>query len=486
MPDLRSALRRVPVTAWVCAAVALLNTAAWSIVTPPFQGKDEVDHFLYVAQLAETGTLPSSDQGSYSAQEALVLKGLHYYEVRFAPATPSISSDAEQRKLEQDASANFSTNSSGYAGVAASEPPLYYALQVLPYVLGSGNTLVQLQLMRLLGALFAAATALLTFLFLRELLPGAPWAAGVGALCVSLQPLLGFISGSVNPEAMLYTVAAAIFLCLARAFRRGFTRRLAFALGLLIAIGFMTKINFVGLALGVFIGLAVLAARESRSRGREALWSLAIATGIGIAPVALYALLNALSHRSAFGSASLLSSVLAGKALFKELSYVWEMYLPRLPGMVAYFKGITPYREVWFDRSVGLYGWMDTTFPTWVDNVALLPAAAVALLGGRELLVRRAALRARLPELGVYCAMVVGVLAVVGLSSYHDDVVVHELAFGEPRYLLPLLPLLGAVLVLAIRGAGSRWAPAVGAALVVLFVGHDIFSQLQVVARYYG
>jgi hypothetical protein len=58
--------------------------------------------------------------------------------------------------------------------------------------------------------------------------------------------------------------------------------------------------------------------------------------------------------------------------------------------------------------------------------------------------------------------------------------------YGQARYLLPLLPLSGAVLALAARGAGRRWGPVLGAALVVLFFGHDLFSQLQVVARYYG
>jgi hypothetical protein len=133
-----------------------------------------------------------------------------------------------------------------------------------------------------------------------------------------------------------------------------------------------------------------------------------------------------------------------------------------------------------------MYGWMDTTFPVWVDNVALVPAAAVALLCGRELLACRGALWARLSEFAVYAAMTVGVLTLVGLASYNSDVVVHEAAFGEPRYLLPMLPLLGAVVVLAVRGAGRRWAPVAGAVMVLLFLGHDVFSQLQVIARYYG
>jgi hypothetical protein len=58
--------------------------------------------------------------------------------------------------------------------------------------------------------------------------------------------------------------------------------------------------------------------------------------------------------------------------------------------------------------------------------------------------------------------------------------------FAEPRYLLPLLPLMGAWLVLSARGAGRRWGPAAGTLTVVLFLSHDVFSQLQVVAHYYG
>jgi hypothetical protein len=57
---------------------------------------------------------------------------------------------------------------------------------------------------------------------------------------------------------------------------------------------------------------------------------------------------------------------------------------------------------------------------------------------------------------------------------------------AQPRYLLPLLPLLGVAVALAARGAGRRWGPPVGALLVVLFLSHDVFSQLIVVSRFYG
>jgi hypothetical protein len=478
---LRAALRRVPAAAWTCALIALLNAAAWSVITPPFQGKDEVDHFSYIAQLAERGTLPhETSGGEYPPHEALAMRALHYYGVRFTPAAHTISTAAEQRAVNEAIHAAVPPTASGNAGVATPEPPLYYALASIPYALGGGNVLTQLQLIRLLGALLAALTALLVFLFLREILPAVPWAATAGALCVAVQPLFGFISGSVNPETLLVTLTAALLLCLARALRRGLTPRLAVALGLLIAAGFATKLNFIGPAFGVGVGLLALAVREVRARGWRALARPALAAGIGLLPVVtVYA-------ARPQGISTGVTGQLFSPALLKELSYTWQLYLPRLPGMPHYFAGIATWRDIWFDRAVGLYGWMDTVFPGWVDDVALVVATALAGLAARELYVRRAALRARLAELVTYAAVVFGVLVLMGFASYQTDAVGHELAFGEPRYLLPLLPLLGAVIALAVRGAGRRWAPVAGAAVVVLFLGHDLFSQLQVIARYYG
>jgi 4-amino-4-deoxy-L-arabinose transferase-like glycosyltransferase len=481
-------LRRVPTAAWVCALIALLNAVTWSLIVPPFEGKDESDHFAYVEQIVENGSLPENGQqnGVYSTQENLVLGALHAGEVIHSPQSTSISSEAEQRALIEANHAGASRRGSGEAGIATSEPPLYYLIQAIPYLLARGNILVELQLMRLVGALFAAITALFTFLFLREILPRSPWAATVGALAVALQPLLAFMSGSVNPDSMLFAVAAAVFYCLARAFRRGLTRRLAIAVGIGTAVGFLTKLNFVGFTFGVYVGLGVLAIREARARGRATLGAPLLAAVIGALPVALYALRNVLQSHHTLGLASSGGSLLAPGELLHLISYIWQLYLPRLPGMTHYFEGLATYKDIWFDRSVGLYGWMDTMFPTWVDNVALIPAALVAAVFLREVVVRRRALRKRLPEFGVYAAIAVGLLVLIGGSSYDSDALHHSPAFAEPRYLLPLLPLLGAVFVLAVRGAGRRWAPAAGAALIVLIFGFDLVSQLQVIARYYG
>jgi hypothetical protein len=89
------------------------------------------------------------------------------------------------------------------------------------------------------------------------------------------------------------------------------------------------------------------------------------------------------------------------------------------------------------------------------------------------------------PELAAYALIALGLMLLVGADGFHEFPA-QTAAYAQARYLLPLLPLLGAVLALAARGAGRRWGPAVGTLIVVVFLAHDLFSQLQVVSRYYG
>jgi hypothetical protein len=492
MPAAVRALRRVPRAAWTCALLAFLSAACWSLITPPFQAPDEPSHFAYAQLLAQTGRLPDSNNGAVSQQELEAVKGLHQYEVQWHPEVHTPTSLTAQRELSEDLTLPLNRVGPGGAGVAASEPPLYYALEAGPYYLGASGTLLDsLELMRLLSALMAGVTALFTFLFVREALPGVPWAWTVGGLGAAITPLLGFTSGAVTPEAMLYAVAAAIFYFLARAFRHGLTRRRAVAIGTLTAIGFLTKVNFFGLAPGVMLGLVVLGFRGIRAepggeRARRALGSAALALALAVSPICVYVASNLLKHHAALGLVSSAAKQTgAGGSLLTDLLYVWQFYLPHLPGMPNYFPGISMLRQVWFARAVGFYGWLDTIFPVWVDNLALIPAALISLLGLRTLGMRRGALRARTSELLVYLVMAVGLAALIGA-----DFAVHRAGEGagwaQPRYLVPLLPLAAAALALAARGAGRRWGPFAGSLIVVLLLAQDIFGQLLTVARFYG
>jgi hypothetical protein len=482
----RTALRRVPRAAWICAAVACANAVCWSILTPPFQVPDEPAHFAYTRQLAHNHRLPTSSAFSFSTEEETALRDLHQPEVRRQPQNRTISTEAEQRLLQTDLARHPSRSGTGAAGGASTDPPLYYLLETVPYALGSPGTILdQLELMRILSALMGGLTALFAFLFIRETLPRVPWAWTVGGLGVALAPMLGFMSGAVNPDALLAAVCAVLFYLLARAFRAGLSRRLAVAIGVATAVGLLTKINFIGLIPGVILGLVVLSARARNSGRRDALANLAIAIAIAASPACVYILTQILAHRPALGvvSATLGSGPGLG-SVGNELSYVWQYYLPRLPGMSDLFPGISIPRQVWFAKSVGFYGWADTSFPVWVDNIALVPACLILVLCARALLLARRALRRRLAEAIVYGSIVVGLLTVVALSNY---VAPGELlAYAQPRYLLTLIALAGAILALAARAGGRRWGPTIGVLIVVVVLTHNIFSQLLVVGRYYA
>jgi hypothetical protein len=81
--------------------------------------------------------------------------------------------------------------------------------------------------------------------------------------------------------------------------------------------------------------------------------------------------------------------------------------------------------------------------------------------------------------------MALGLLLLIALDS-HLNRLIEGASYAEPRCLLPLLPLAAALLALAARGAGGHLGPADGALTVVLFLAHDVFSRLLVVARFYG
>ncbi len=484
----RSARERVPTAAWACAFVAALSAVTWSILTPPFEVPDETDHYAYAEHLAIGGLPPSSEKG-YSAAEDIAVRDLRQYEVFLQPEKHSIFSLAEQRRLQAESvqAERLPRRAADIGGgLATGEPPLYYALEAIPLSVG-GTVLERLALMRLLSALLAGIVAMFVFLFVRETLPGVAWAWTVGALGVALVPLLGFMSGAVNPDGLLFALSAALFYCLARGFRRGLTPRLALAIGALMGAGLATKLNFIGPTPGALLGLAVLARRASANGSRRrAAGSLALALAAIAVPVLATVLVNMLAHRPPLGRAIGVHIAAIGShgTLPQELAYIWQLYLPRLPLMPRDFFVFAP-RQIWFNGYVGLYGWLDTTFPTWVYNLALIPAAVIAGFCLRTLLTSRLALRRRATELGVYATIAAGLLLLLGVSSYREFPEFGA-SYGEARYLLPLLPLLGALLALAARGGGRRWGPVLGTLIVVLAFAHDIFSQLQLVARYYN
>jgi Predicted membrane protein (DUF2142) len=487
-------VRRIPRAGRVCFLLAFVNAAIWGVVVPPFQVPDEIAHFGYAQYLAQTGKPPPQGPGAqYSPQEQDALGALNFFSVIGRPQMRGILTTAEDHDLRAVLATHPSPVGEGGASSITSQPPLYYALEAIPYWLSpSHDILARLALMRLLSALMAACTVLAVFMFLRELLPGSPWTWTVGALAVAFQPTFDFIAAGVQGDNLLFLAASLTFLALLRAYRHGFTTRRALAIGAVVAVGVLAKLTFIALLPGIALAVVLLAWRARHEPDGRALRALGTAVLVAAAPVALYALLNVAAwHRgspTAGGITGATSSALPGGGaitLPETLDYTWELYLPRLWFMHHVYFGKYPLWQTWLDGSIGHFGWLDYTFPSWVyrDGQDLFYGLAALALAG---VVRvRTSIRAMLPIFGCFAVMALGLLGAIGYAGIRYKLS-SGFTFEQARYLFPLVVFYALFIVLAARGAGRRWGPALGAALVVLAMAHGLFAETLTISRYYG
>jgi len=485
--------KRVPRAGRACFLIAFVNAAIWGVVVPPFQVPDEISHFAYAQYLAETGKPPPQGSGTqYSPQEFITLEDLHFFQVIGRAGERGVLTSAEDHALRV-AMAGQSPLSEGGGSAATNQPPLYYALEAIPYWLSpSHEILTRLFFMRLLSALMAACTVLAIFLFLRELLPGTPWTWIVGALVAAFQPTFDFIAAGVQGDNLLFLTSALTFLVLLRAYKRGLTQRRALLIGAVVACGVLSKLTYIALLPGIVLALLLLGWRARSSGWAYAAKNVALATVVAAVPVVLYGVLNVtVWHRggiTAGGVAGATSSTLpgGGSVTLKEtLDYTWQLYLPALWFMHHVYFHNEPWWATWFNGSIGHFGWLDYTFPEWVYNDArdlLYALAALALIGVARLGRR---IKPFIPLFVCFAVTAVGLLGAIGYAGIR-----YKLSSGYPfeqaRYLFPLLTFYALFMVLAARGAGRRWGPALGAALVVLAMAHGLFAETLTISRYYG
>ncbi|HVW18011.1 MAG TPA: DUF2142 domain-containing protein [Solirubrobacteraceae bacterium] len=489
---LGGALARVPWIAWACAAVALLNGVVWSLLQPPFQPPDEVAHVAYVQRIAETGRLPErlpNDFEMFSPEQTQLMLALRVVQVRGVLGNvPPLSAGqtAGVRKVEAAKLSRTPVD----AGTASGNPPLYYLLGAAVYRISPSTTLLnRIFLLRLMSALMSALTALLVVLFVRELMPSAPWAWAAGGLAAAFQPTFGAISGAVNADSLLFVACAGALLATARILRRGLGRGDGVLLGTSCAVGVLTKPLFYGLVPGVALGLAIVLWR-SRRELVATLRRAVPGAACFVAPVALWLLaLHTFWQRPADHVKDV---PVPGPApapplhgLGTKLTFMWELFLPRLPGMTDHQPGY-PLRDVWVREWTGHFGQLDYGFPQWVydwSGRALLALGAIALVG----LVARAWRARRAPSWGapllVCLVFAAGVAFAIGWSQW-SAVQVSGPPFEQGRYLLPLLGLYAALVAVCVRALGRRWGPLLGAVIVVASIGLSVYAQMLTIVRY--
>jgi 4-amino-4-deoxy-L-arabinose transferase-like glycosyltransferase len=487
-------VRRVPAAGRACFLIAFVNSAIWGVVVPPFQVPDEIAHFGYAQYLAETGKPPPQrNEPQYSAEEAVTLQDLNFFTVIGHDNQRGIFDKAEDRFLREALAAHPSPVGPGGLSSVTDQPPLYYALEAIPYWLSpSSGILTRLAFMRLLSALMAGGTVLMVFMFLRELFRATPWTWTVGALAVAFQPTFDFISAGVQGDNLLFLASAATLFLLLRAYRRGFTPRLALAIGAAVAVGLLAKLTFIGLVPGIGLALLLLTWRALAQGRARALRSLAGALLIPACLYGLYAIFNLyVWHRggpTAGGIGAATGSTLSNGAavsLNETLDYTWELYLPPLWFMHHVYFAHYPGWELWLNGLIGHFGWLDYTFPAWVYKYGLDIFYALAALGVLGLVRLRRHIRGLVPIFVCFGVMGAGLLGSIGYSGIRYQLSTGA-QFAQARYLLPMVTFWGGLVVLAAWGAGRRWAPVLAGVLVVAAMALGLFAETLTISRYYG
>jgi 4-amino-4-deoxy-L-arabinose transferase-like glycosyltransferase len=468
--------------------LAFSSASTWALVTPSFNAPDESEHFAYAQYVAETGRAIDSSQGrrgTYSTEEAVALDGVRLFSSTEAPDGKPPWLRADERRWERRVARNRppDDDGGGYSTAGSVHTPAYYALLAPAYLVTDAQSpFTQLFGMRLISALLGAFVAMFAYLVVRELAPRHRMAAVAAGLLVAFQPMFSFMSGAVNNDMGVNAGAAALVYLLVRGLRRGLTPALGAGLGAVLAITPLLKGT--GLALLPAAALALLL-MLLRRHGRRDLLALGTVVASFLALTVAWDLVSPLFERTTLATpGGTAPGGAAASNLSGLLSYLWQIYLPKMPFMNDLFVQSWPAFEIWVVRGWDAFGWYAVSFPLWV-NVGIVSCmlAAGALAGAA--LVRHPRTTWRLgPELVVLLTVIASVVGAVHVAYYSSTPrpVIPE--FG--RYAFPAITALATAAVGAAFAFPRRLLAPALTVLVVLVLGLSWASRLLTLVGFYS
>ena len=431
------ARRRPPRALAVLLVVALIEALAWICFLPPLQGPDETGHVSYTQKIVEDGTIPWRTLGwapAAGTQPMSTEMEQAVYAAGIPPSwgqpegKPASTAEDERRWAALDRELSHAERADGGFTSAMVYPPLYYLYQSAPYAATyPADIFGQAFAMRLANLPLLGAVIVFTWLIAGELFGRRRLPQTVATAAVVVQPQLIHMTAVVNPDIALAAIWAAALYVMVRLLRDGLTRGRLVWLVLLVGASCLTQPR--GLALVV----PALAALAFGARRRGALVALGAALVAGAAVLVWYATRG---DPEPF-------------RLRQLGSYLWQFYLPRLDFMTPMIGPRWGVGDAFVDRFYGGFAQLEVELPDALltaVGISLLVLGALAIVG---LVIHRRALAARRE-----------VAIVLALAAASYLLVIHAVAFrgllSEPdpaitgRYLLPLLPLYGAGIALAV------------------------------------
>jgi Predicted membrane protein (DUF2142) len=452
--------------------VGALQSVAWDIAVPPFQGPDESTHFAYLQYLAENGRMPSRTTGGASTEESEALRWLNLRPlVGNLSARPAwTSADLKAFNAIEHTEAKGSRANGAGENPLGKNPPLYYAVMAVPYRLLLWLPLVKrLFVLRLFNALCFLATIALTWVIAGEVLGRARWKQTLATGVVALEPQLAFMSGVINADNLLVALTTGFLLAALRLVKYGPSTTRVLAASGLAAASVLTHGR--GLVTLPVLGVALLVSwfvyrppiRETLARGGMAVGS------VGAAFLAYLLLGRASGGRALYGGQV---GEIQGTSfnLRQLLSSIYQFYFPRLPDSQARIGPAYGYRQVFIETFYGTFGSLEVTFKARVYDF-LQVLSAVGLLGLYTAVVLRwRSVRQSWPVVSVMLTLLLTTVVFLHYVSYRallGNGGSDPLIIG--RYLLPMVSLFGVAIAFTAGALPRRLGPFVGA--VILAIG---------------
>jgi hypothetical protein len=460
-------------------AVAAIQAVAWAILVPPLQGPDEIEHVGYTQKLVEDRTIPWRPSGggvarvSTEARVALAWGGVEALQGN-PPARPPGSQVAVREWEQHNANYGRAQRRDGGTTSAMTNPPLYYLYEAVPYVAFVATGFFDRALaMRLWDLPLLLAFIALTWLLVGELFAGRRWSQMLATGVVVVQPQVVQEGAVVGPDILLAAIWTGFLYLAVVALRRGPTRGRIVGLVGLAALSCLTHARGVSIVAPLALVLALLWWRATRPAWGRSQW-VALAAGGTVAAAAIgYAMLRYTTGGNV--------SVTSGRQF---ASYLWQFYLPSLPGMHAPPGPPWDVRDVFVDRLwSGMLQFEIGFKPGILDALAWISLAVAALAVARLIARRRSV-----------SWDVVAVIAVAGVAYMLQ---LHLSGFksvfgGSPdpvltgRYLITLMAVFGAALVLAVSWLPRRAAHVVGGGVLAALGVLELAVFGLVLERFYA
>jgi 4-amino-4-deoxy-L-arabinose transferase-like glycosyltransferase len=334
-----------------------------------------------------------------------------------------------------------------------------------------------------MSALLGALAAMFTFLAAREVLPRPPFFAAAAGLLVAYQPMFTFISGAVNNDVGINAAAAATVWLLMRVLRRGASLAVLCALGVLL--GALPVIKGTGYELYPIAAIALLGVIVRARGARSTLVNVGVVIGAGLVVQLVWSQLAPSFGHTTFttpgGGVPTSSSALSQPGLY--LTYVWQIFLPRLPFMADHFIQRWPFFDIYVQRGWASFGWYTIEFPRYLYGLIVIAMGTAVVLGIIAIRREWPWVRTRLWELVVLALLPCAVIA--GVESAFATNVPRVVLAEMGRYLFPAISALAILTIGATVGVGRRRAVSLATGVVVAEFVLVYASQLLELRGFY-